>query len=72
MPKCIITQKLVDKLRQDMVAGITITTAFTNWQQQIILELNHANIPFKVYNLGSGVKKITTNTDTCPCCKKKL
>lgn len=38
----------------------------------LIAELTRRNVPFKVYNMGAGVVKIVTNTDTCPCCKKKL
>ena len=38
----------------------------------LIVMLSEAGRPFKVHNLGAGVKRITTNTDTCPCCKRKL
>jgi hypothetical protein len=38
----------------------------------IVTELTRRNIPFKTYNLGAGVMRITTDTDTCPCCKRKL
>lgn len=40
--------------------------------QWLIMRLAKERIPFKVYNLGAGVKRITTDTDTCPCCKKSL
>jgi hypothetical protein len=35
----------------------------------IILELNDRNIPFRIINLGAGIKIITTKTDICPKCK---
>ena len=38
----------------------------------LIATLSERNIPFRVSNLGAGVKRITTDTDTCPCCKRKL
>ena len=38
----------------------------------LIVLLSKVNRPFKVYNLGAGVKRVTTDTDACPCCKKKL
>lgn len=40
--------------------------------QYLIVRLSNRGLPFRVYNLGAGVKRITTNTDTCPCCKKAL
>lgn len=40
--------------------------------QWLIVRLANASIPYKVYNLGAGVKRITTDTTTCPCCKKPL
>lgn len=41
----------------------------TNW---LIIQLVKHNIPYKVYNLGGSVKRVTTETTTCPCCKKLL
>ena len=38
----------------------------------LISQLSIAKIPFKVANLGAGVKRITTDTESCPFCKKKL
>lgn len=40
--------------------------------QALILALDGRSIPYKVYNLGAGVKTVTTETDTCPCCKRAL
>jgi hypothetical protein len=40
--------------------------------QWLIMFLSRKNTPFKVTNLGAGVKRITTITDECPMCKRKL
>lgn len=34
----------------------------------IIICLDKAKTPFKVINLGAGVKKVTTKMDICPKC----
>ena len=39
--------------------------------QWLIQALAKADRLFKVYNLGAGVSRITTETDVCPCCKRK-
>lgn len=46
--------------------------SFNPATQWLISQLAIAGKPFKVYNLGAGVKRVTTKTDTCPCCKRKL
>jgi len=38
----------------------------------LVLELSKRDVPYKIYNLGGGVKRITTVTDSCPCCKRKF
>lgn len=38
----------------------------------LIATLARANRPYRVENLGAGVKRITTNTTTCPCCRRPL
>ena len=48
------------------------TISFNKAAQALVVLLSNKNIPFKVFNLGAGVKRITTETDVCPCCKKKL
>lgn len=48
------------------------TISFNKAAQYLITLLSHFNRPFKVYNLGCGVKRITTITDQCPCCKANL
>jgi hypothetical protein len=52
--------------------SLDVTISFNLAAQAIIELLSNRNKPFKVYNLGAGVKRITTNTDICPCCKRKL
>ena len=48
------------------------TLIYNNLVQQLIVRLSREGKPFKLYNLGAGVKRITMDTDTCPCCKRKL
>ena len=50
----------------DQTLNRTISAAW------LITQLSKYNIPFKVYNLGAGVRRITTKTNYCPCCKKNL
>jgi hypothetical protein len=38
----------------------------------LVEKLTRLNLPYKIYNLGAGVRRITTDTDSCPCCKRKL
>ena len=41
--------------------------------QWLITALSKRGIIFKVYNLGAGVKRITTQEpDKCPCCKRRF
>jgi hypothetical protein len=40
--------------------------------QWLVCELTRNNVPFKIINLGAGCKRITTETEICPCCKKKF
>ena len=40
--------------------------------QWLIMFLAGKKIPFKVTNLGAGVKRITTDMEECPMCKRKL
>jgi hypothetical protein len=48
------------------------TTSYTPAIQSLIVYLTNHEKSFKLYNLGAGVKRLTTETDTCPCCKRKL
>ena len=52
--------------------SVDVTTTFNKAVQALIILLVEANLPFKLYNLGAGVKRITTKTNICPYCKRKL
>lgn len=45
-------------------------TSFLPAAQWLIIQLTKNKIPFKLINLGAGVKRITTETDTCPVAEK--
>ena len=56
-------------LREEMIDE---TVSYNKAAAWLVVYLTQNNTPFKVYNMGAGVKRITTNTDACPCCKHKL
>jgi hypothetical protein len=68
----------IDKQREAITAArannsiYEIIESFPKAKTFLITELSTRNIPFVVYSLGSGVVRITTDTTTCPCCKRKL
>lgn len=51
---------------------IDVTSGFTKAIQWLIEIMSRRNIPFAVYNIGAGVKRVTTDTNKCPCCKQVL
>ena len=51
---------------------IDVTTGEPIVKKFLVSLLTCRNIPFKVHNMGCGVSRITTDTDTCPCCGKPL
>jgi hypothetical protein len=59
-----------EKLEKDL--PIDITTTEKNKVQYLLLQLLNRNRPYIIYNMGSGVTRLTTDTQFCPCCKKKL
>lgn len=69
-----INPKWMERLQTDIAAHHPIdeTISFTPGKQWLIEFLSKKNRPFKVYQLGCGVTRITTDTDVCPCCKKSL
>jgi len=63
-----------EDIRKKLAAqqGIDVIQSFTPCIQWLIGELTRRDLPYKLYNLGAGVKRLTTDTDICPCCKQKL
>jgi len=51
---------------------VDITVSYSHAAAALIEWLSKYNILFKIYNLGAGVKRITTETEVCPCCKQKI
>ncbi len=58
--------------RLDETGKIDHIESFNQAVQWLIEELTRRNKKYKIYQLGAGVKRITTDTDTCPCCKRPL
>ena len=72
--KMMLNPDWVKEMRRKRKMGELIDQTITSnlpakW---LIAYLSKNNTPFKIHNLGAGVKRITTDTDTCPICKKKL
>ena len=63
-----------EELLNTMKSGgkVDITTGHTFVKQWLVINLTHTNRSFKIHKLGAGVERITTETDTCPCCKRAL
>ena len=51
---------------------LDITSSYNIAIQPLIIHLTNNGKSFKLYNLGAGVKRLTTETNICPCCKRKL
>lgn len=64
------TSNMAEKISEGLPIDVTI--ASTMAAQFIVVRLSKVNRPFKIHNLGAGVKRITTDTVICPCCKKML
>ena len=52
--------------------SLDTTTSYNPAIQSLIVYLTNNGKSFKLYNLGAGVKRLTTETDICPCCKRKF
>ena len=67
------TKEGLETIKEDINKGILdYVSKYNNLTQQVIMLLANQNKPFKLYNLGAGVKRITSQTDTCPCCKRRF
>ncbi len=62
------------RLRELLDANLPIdeTTGYNPAIKWLVAELSCRNRPYKLYQLGAGVKRITTETENCPFCKKRL
>lgn len=60
---------MLDEVKAGRVDETLADALPTVW---LILRLTEKNIPFRVFSVGAGVRRITTDTTTCPCCKKPL
>ena len=51
---------------------LDVTESYLPAIQALVMELSKRGTAYRIHNLGASVKRITTNTEICPCCKKKL
>jgi len=56
----------------DYTGELDVTVSYNKAAQSLIEALSRRDKMFKVYNLGAGVKRITTDTEVCPCCKRTI
>jgi hypothetical protein len=69
-----LNPKWVESIAVEIKDGkdIDITLSILAAKVHVVTTLTQAQRPFKVYNMGCGVTRITTETKICPCCKKEL
>jgi hypothetical protein len=51
---------------------VTLTSSFTKAIQYLVVRATGLKRAYKVINNGAGVKTFTTETDICPCCKRRV
>jgi hypothetical protein len=51
---------------------IDVTSGETIALKWLVQKLTICGVPFRVYKLGLGVNRVTTDCDVCPCCGKKV
>jgi hypothetical protein len=60
-------KKIKKEIREEIfVSHATSNTSAARW---LILYLSKEGIPFKVFNLGAGIKRISLMKNVCPHCK---
>lgn len=65
-----VSLKWKEEMREQIgkTSEVDETTGFNLASKWLICMLSEKEIPFKVIHLGAGVKRITTQTETCPKC----
>ena len=66
--------RISDKIKQQKPTEpleLDETISYRPALQRLIIQLSSKGILYELYDLGAGVKRITTATDICPCCKRK-
>jgi len=63
------TERQLD-IEQYRLSGkhIDVLSSFNQATRWLVVVLTNANIPFKIINVGAGVKRITTRVNICPKC----
>ena len=51
---------------------IDVTSGETVALKWLVQKLATYGKPFRIYKLGLGVHRVTTDCDVCPCCGKKV
>ncbi|MEY2703522.1 MAG: hypothetical protein RLY43_2161 [Bacteroidota bacterium] len=66
---CAEEKEKMDAFLNHTIDSYELTTAVSKAINFAVLCLLKKNISYKILNMGGGVKRITTKTDTCPKCK---
>jgi hypothetical protein len=66
----IISQKWAAEMREAMAERrrIDVTTQHAVCIKWLVESLSNHRIPFRLINVGAGVKRVTTDVDVCPKC----
>lgn len=64
-------ESMLKKLNDDPSNFDEIVT-YPPAKKWLVRHLAESGMMFKVHGLGAGVSRITTNTEVCPYCKRKL
>lgn len=60
-----------EKIKTNKFTDCTIS--YNPAAQWLVTHLSKNEIPYRLYNLGAGVKRITiVDIEKCPCCKRKF
>ena len=64
-------KRMSEKIKTN--SPIDCTTSYNPAAQWLVAHLSKNGVPYRLYNLGTGVKRITTSEiEKCPCCKRKF
>lgn len=65
-------QWIEEKQAQINAGTLDHTTTLTQAIQKLIVMSVASGKTFRVWNLGAGVRRITSQADVCPCCRRVL
>jgi hypothetical protein len=69
-----VDPKWIEKMKHlmDQKLPIDVTLPYQVSANWLVAELSRRNIPFRLQNIGAGVRRLTTDTEHCPFCGQKV